>query len=39
MTEKTLDGSLRLLPLTLVFDKGMICQRSLDHKHPTTRDL
>jgi len=35
MADKTLGDSLRLLLLTLALE----CQRSLDYKHPTNRDL
>jgi len=39
MVDETLDDSFQLAPLTLVLIKERYCQRSLDQRHPTDRDL
>jgi len=38
MADKTLGDSSQLAPLTLVLMKERLCQRRLDHWHPTDRD-
>jgi len=40
MADETLDDSLRLAATNIGIDKGtVVLQRSLDHRHPTDRDL
>jgi len=39
MADETVDDSLRLATTNTGIDKGMIVSESLDHRHPTDRDL
>jgi len=39
MADKTPDHSLQIATTNTGIDKGMMCQRSLDHRHPTDGDL
>jgi len=39
MADETLDDSLRLAATKLVLLKERWCQRSLDYRHPTDRDM